>query len=128
MLVARRTAPEQFAGLWEFPGGKVETGEESEPALHRELKEELGVSVRLGAELHAGGPAGWRLNDKASMRVWLAEITAGEPHPLEDHDELRWVGLAGHEAVLGLPWIPADFPIVEALLQSLSGQVPSRTR
>ena len=46
------------------------------------------------------------------MRVWLAEITGGEPRPLEDHDELRWVDLSDHQAVLGLPWIPADFPIV----------------
>jgi 8-oxo-dGTP diphosphatase len=123
MLVARRTAPEQFAGLWEFPGGKVEAGEACEAALHRELREELGVGVRLGPELPAEEPAGWRLNDRASMRVWAAEITEGEPQPLEDHDELRWVGLADHQAVLGLPWIPADFPIVQALLHSLSTHV-----
>jgi 8-oxo-dGTP diphosphatase len=129
LLVARRTAPEQFAGLWEFPGGKVEAGEECEAALHRELKEELGVGVRLGAELPAGTPEGWRLNERASMRVWQAEVTEGEPHPLEDHDELRWVALADHQAVLELPWIPADFPIVQALLDALGSQVPhSRTR
>jgi 8-oxo-dGTP diphosphatase len=123
LLVARRTAPEQFAGLWEFPGGKVEAGEECEAALHRELGEELGVRARLGAELHAEAPDGWRLNERASMRVWPAEITDGEPHPLEDHDELRWMDLADVQAVLGLPWIPADFPIVQALLNSLSPQV-----
>jgi 8-oxo-dGTP diphosphatase len=129
LLVARRTAPEQFAGLWEFPGGKVEAGEECEAALHRELKEELGVGVRLGAELPAGTPEGWRLNERASMRVWQAEVTEGEPHPLEDHDELRWVALADHQAVLELPWIPADFPIVQALLDAVSSQVlHSRTR
>jgi 8-oxo-dGTP diphosphatase len=129
LLVARRTAPEQFAGLWEFPGGKVEAGEECEAALHRELNEELGVGVRLGAELPAGTPGGWRLNERASMRVWQAEVTDGEPHPLEDHDELRWVALADHQAVLELPWIPADFPIVQALLDVLSPQVlHSRTR
>jgi 8-oxo-dGTP diphosphatase len=129
LLVARRTAPEQFAGLWEFPGGKVEAGEECESALHRELKEELGVGVRLGAELPAGTPEGWRLNERASMRVWQAEVTEGEPHPLEDHDELRWLALADHQAVLELPWIPADFPIVQALLDVLSSQVlQSRTR
>jgi 8-oxo-dGTP diphosphatase len=123
LLVARRTAPEQFAGLWEFPGGKVEAGEECESALHRELKEELGVGVRLGAELPAGTPEGWRLNERASMRVWQAEVTEGEPHPLEDHDELRWLALADHQAVLELPWIPADFPIVQALLDALNSQV-----
>lgn len=120
LLVARRTAPEQFAGLWEFPGGKVDAGEECEAALHRELAEELGVRVRLGPELPAAAASGWQLNDRASMRVWLAEITDGEPRPLEDHDELRWIVLAEHRVVMGLPWIPADLPIVRALLDSLS--------
>ncbi|MFP5313247.1 MAG: DNA mismatch repair protein MutT, partial [Actinomycetes bacterium] len=62
--------------------------------------------------------AGWPLNEQASMRVWFAEVTSGEPQPLEDHDELRWVDLGDREAVLALPWIPADFPIVDALLDS----------
>jgi hypothetical protein len=52
------------------------------------------------------------------MRVWFAEVTHGEPLPLEDHDELRWVDLGDPEAVLALPWIPADYPIVHALLDS----------
>jgi 8-oxo-dGTP diphosphatase len=119
LLVARRSAPEKLAGLWEFPGGKVEPGEEPEVALCRELVEELGIGVRLGAELPAEAPSGWRLNDRASMRVWFAEILEGEPQPLEDHDELRWVSLADQDEVLGLPWIPADFPIVHELLAAL---------
>jgi 8-oxo-dGTP diphosphatase len=122
LLVARRSAPEKLAGLWEFPGGKVEPGEESEAALCRELAEELGISVRLGTELPAEAPHGWPLNDRASMRVWFAEVAQGEPHPLEDHDELRWVSLDNHDEVLGLPWIPADFPIVRALLAALAVQ------
>jgi 8-oxo-dGTP diphosphatase len=120
LLVARRSAPEQLAGLWEFPGGKVEPGEDPEVALRRELLEELGVGVQLGAELPAGSPGGWPLNERAAMRVWFAEVTQGKPTPLEDHDELRWVPLADPDAVLGLPWIPADFPIVRALLDILA--------
>jgi 8-oxo-dGTP diphosphatase len=119
LLVARRSAPEQLAGLWEFPGGKVEPGEQPESALQRELQEELGIGVRLGPELPAGSPNGWPLNDRASMRVWFAEVTHGEPRPLEDHDELRWIPLAAPASVLGLPWIPADFPIVRALLDAV---------
>ena len=120
LLVARRSAPEKLAGLWEFPGGKVEPGEGMEAALVRELSEELGVGVRLGSELPAQDAGGWPLNERAVMRVWFAEVTHGEPRPLEDHDELRWVPLADPDAVLGLPWIPADFPIVRALLATLA--------
>lgn len=116
LLVARRTAPPRYAGMWEFPGGKVDPGEAPEAALHRELREELGVEIRLGPELPAAEPAGWPLNERAVMRVWFAELAAGTPRPLEDHDELRWVALDTPEEVLGLPWIPADLPIVEALL------------
>lgn len=125
MLVARRTAPEQFAGLWEFPGGKVEAGEQCEAALHRELREELGVEVRLGPEIPAGMAAGWRLNERASMRVWLAEISRGDPQPLEDHDQLKWISTTNRDEALSLPWIPADFPIVRALLESLGTPVAS---
>src|SRR5690625_7316137 len=46
LLAARRSAPKSLTGRWEFPGGKVEDGESDEAALHREIREELGVDVR----------------------------------------------------------------------------------
>ncbi|XAS68890.1 (deoxy)nucleoside triphosphate pyrophosphohydrolase [Micrococcaceae bacterium Sec5.7] len=119
LLVARRTAPPRFAGMWEFPGGKVEADETAEDALHRELWEELGIKVALGTELAAASESGWPLNAHASMRVWFAEIADGEPYPLEDHDEVRWVRIDESDEALSLPWIPADFPIVRALLETL---------
>jgi 8-oxo-dGTP diphosphatase len=120
LLAARRTAPPEFAGMWEFPGGKVEQGEEAAAALHRELREELGVKVRLGGELEGPTSAGWPLSGKAAMRVWLAEVASGTPAPLEDHDELRWVSLAD-TTTLDLGWIPADLPIVAAVMDRGAG-------
>ncbi|MET4002512.1 8-oxo-dGTP diphosphatase [Arthrobacter sp. UYCu511] len=119
LLAARRTAPPEFAGMWEFPGGKIEKGEGPEEALHRELREELGVTVTLGAEIEGSTPDGWPLNSGAAMRVWLAESMEGTPEPLEDHDALVWVDLGGQE-ILELPWIPADLPIVHALIEYTS--------
>ncbi|WP_269939179.1 (deoxy)nucleoside triphosphate pyrophosphohydrolase [Arthrobacter sp. HY1533] len=119
LLAARRTAPPEFAGMWEFPGGKVEPGEGAVEALHRELAEELDVQVALGAELPGPTPGGWPLNAGAAMRVWLVEVTEGTPEALEDHDELRWLDLAGRE-IRELGWIPADLPIVHALLAAVA--------
>lgn len=122
LLVARRTAPPQFAGMWEFPGGKVEVGESCEAALRRELEEELGIRARLGAEIRGPGPQGWPLNESAAMRVWFAEATAGDPEPLQDHDEVRWVPLHPDAELDALPWIPADRPILVALRAAAAGR------
>ena len=130
LLAARRSSPPEMAGLWEFPGGKVDRGETPEDALRRELREELGVEVELGDELPGpdDGGAGehgaavgmaWPLDAVAAsgrplvMRLWLARVTAGTPRPLEDHDEVRWLGPGEWRDV---PWIPADLAIVDALL------------
>ncbi|MPY11878.1 NUDIX domain-containing protein [Arthrobacter sp. KR32] len=115
LLVARRTAPPEFAGMWEFPGGKVEPGETCEAALLRELEEELGIRAVLGSEIEGPGHQGWQLNAVAAMRVWLAEVADGEPAPLQDHDEVRWVLLDPSHELEALPWIPADRPILTAL-------------
>ena len=116
LLAARRNRPESLAGLWEFPGGKVEPGESEIDAVHRELREELGVAIQLGAPIPGPHPQGWPLNEKAAMRMWFAQITAGVPDTLDGHDQLAWLALDGslHKAV---EWIPADAPIVAACLE-----------
>ena len=117
-LAAQRAYPETLRGLWEFPGGKREPGEDCEQALVRECAEELGVTARLLGELTGPHPQGWPLSGKAAMRVWTA-TAEDAPVAGEDHLALRWLPLADPAAILQLPWIPADLPIVRALLEQL---------
>jgi 8-oxo-dGTP diphosphatase len=117
LLAARRSAPAALAGRWEFPGGKVEPGEEELSALRRELVEELGVTVALGAELPAPDGGAWPITSKHRMRVWFARLREGVPEPLEDHDELRWLTAAELDDV---PWLEGDVQIVTALAHHLS--------
>jgi len=117
LLAARRSAPEALAGRWEFPGGKVEPGEEQLDALRRELDEELGVRVALGAELPGPDGGAWPITTKHRMRVWFARLQDGTPEPLEDHDELRWLTASELDDV---PWLEGDVQIVVALSQLLA--------
>jgi 8-oxo-dGTP diphosphatase len=113
LLAARRTEPAALAGGWEFPGGKVDPGESPLEALHRELREEIGVSVRVGDRLPSPEADGaWPLGARYRMTVWLAVVTEGTPEPIEDHDALRWLERSDLYAV---GWLPADLPIVRAL-------------
>jgi len=113
LLAARRRTPASLAGRWEFPGGKVDPGETPHEALHRELHEELGVRVRLGSEVVGPADGVWTLTPTYVMRLWMATIVAGTPHPLAEHDELRWL-LPG--TWYTVPWLDADLPILHALI------------
>ena len=109
LLAARRRDP---AGRWEFPGGKVEAGEDPVAALHRELAEELRLQVHVGSELaHPEGQT-WPISERYAMRVWFVAITAGTAQPGRDHDELRWLT---KKSVYDVDWLPADLAVVAAV-------------
>lgn len=119
-LAAQRAYPEALCGLWEFPGGKREPDESCEQALVRECAEELGVTVQLLRELIGPHAQGWPLKATAAMRVFTAVVADGAvPAVGKDHLALRWLPLTDPAVVLDLPWIPADLPIVDALLHRL---------
>ncbi|MFC8597063.1 MULTISPECIES: (deoxy)nucleoside triphosphate pyrophosphohydrolase [unclassified Isoptericola] len=123
LLAARRSRPAHLAGRWEFPGGKVDPGETPVEALHRELVEELGVRVQLGDELPGPDDGAWIITDRHDLRLWLAVVTDGDPAPLVEHDELRWLG---RDDLFGVDWLDGDVRIVEALAAALDGVDVSR--
>ena len=113
VLASRRTGPPRLAGFWEFPGGKVEDGEDDVEALQRELREELGVEARIGERI---GPD-LLIGETAVLRVYLATLTEGEPQR-RDHDAHRWLSA---DELDDVPWIPVDAPVLEPLRAQLRG-------
>ena len=111
VLASRRTGPPHLAGLWEFPGGKVEDGESDVAALERELAEELRVSALVGPQLGED----LLIADGVHLRVFVCTDVVGEP-ALVDHDAHRWLAV---DELDDVPWIPVDAPLVEDLRQLL---------
>ena len=108
-LLAQRPANKVYPGFWEFPGGKIEPGEDPRSALVRELEEELGIRVREATPWITRVYA----YTHATVRLHFYRVSAwdGEPQPLEDQ-AIRWQRV---EAPDVSPMLPANAPVLAAL-------------
>ncbi|MBI3550026.1 MAG: 16S rRNA (cytosine(1402)-N(4))-methyltransferase RsmH [Elusimicrobia bacterium] len=109
VLLARRGPGRRHAGLWEFPGGRVEAGESAAESLRRELREELGIEAEIGAELARAR----HVYDFGEIELvaFLVSKFEGEP-ALTDHDRIDWVEAS---RLLDYELAPADVPIAKVV-------------
>lgn len=115
VLLLQRLPGKHLAGLWEFPGGKLEPGESVQRALARELDEELGIEVLTATPLLSliwDYPAKTVHLHAFQVTAWCGEVRAREGNPV------RWVALADMDTAV-MP--PADAPIVAALRRFRNG-------
>jgi 8-oxo-dGTP diphosphatase len=113
VLASRRTRPADLAGFWEFPGGKVEAGEDPRTALVREIDEELAATIAVGDEI---GDVPWTISETHILRLYLAAVVDGALTPGPDHDQLRWLAPADFESI---EWLPSDRLALEAVREAL---------
>ena len=111
VLAQQRPTGKQLAGLWEFPGGKIEPGESPEAALVRELREELGIEVAVDALSPVTFASEALAGRHLVLMLYAVRTWQGDPQALEAC-AFRWVTVAEMAA---LPMPPADVPLVAAL-------------
>jgi len=111
VLVQQRPPGKPMAGLWEFPGGKVEPGEIPEAALVRELTEELGIEIAIEALAPIAFASEGLGERHLVLLLYVAHTWEGAPEP-RHASALRWVRPA---EMRGLAMPPADVPLVDAL-------------
>jgi 8-oxo-dGTP diphosphatase len=112
VCLQQRPEGKNHAGLWEFPGGKVEPGESPEAALVREIGEELGVALEA-AELK---PCGFAGNAGIVILLYACRTWSGEAGPLEG-GALGWFA---PEALAGQPMPPLDYPLARQVCKLLA--------
>jgi 8-oxo-dGTP diphosphatase len=111
VLIARRPEGKAMAGLWEFPGGKVEPGETPEAALMRELDEELGVETWSSCLAPLTFASHAYPDFHLLMPLYVCRRWNGTPRAKE-HTALKWVR---PREMADYPMPPADLPLIAAL-------------
>ena len=115
VLLARRPEGKSMAGLWEFPGGKVATGETPEAALIRECREELGLDIVESCLAPIAFASHGYPDFHLLMPLYVCRMWRGTPRPLEGQ-ALKWVR---PQAMAALSMPPADQPLIAVLLDLL---------
>lgn len=115
VLLAQRPPGKALAGLWEFPGGKVEKDETPEYALMRELREELGIETRPTCYYPVGFASHTYEKMHLVMPLYACRKWRGDPEPREGQT-LKWVH---PRQMYNYPMPPADVPLVAQLIDRL---------
>lgn len=111
IFCAMRPKDKTFPGMWEFPGGKIEEGEEPKRALEREIKEELNIDIRAD-----------KLFDEVQkeyeefvikLSTYNCTVLDFSEFKLIEHQEFKWMK---KESLMSLDWVPTDIPTVEKLV------------
>jgi 8-oxo-dGTP diphosphatase len=115
VLIAQRPTGKPMAGLWEFPGGKVEAGEQPEQTLIRELKEELGIAVNVACLAPLSFASHAYPDFHLLMPLYVCRRWEGTVKALEGQN-VTWVR---PNRLRGYPMPPADEPLISHLMQLL---------
>ena len=116
VLIAQRPEGTHQAGWWEFPGGKLLSGESAEDALQRELAEELGISITRFEHFHSLSHT--YPDTHVAIDFFLVSGWTGTPGGAEGQ-QLSWISIDNLDSNLLLP---ADVPVIDALIARFGGE------
>lgn len=115
VLITQRPEGKSMAGLWEFPGGKVENGEVPESALIRELQEELGIDTHESCLAPLTFASHSYDDFHLLMPLFVCRKWDGQPH-LKEHQDMKWVRPV---RLRDYPMPEADLPLIAPLIDLL---------